>query len=508
MSTDNEVQSPAERKSAISKRHEQTANEVLPTRRSLYIGGKWTQSASGDTFETQDPTTGQTLAEVQAGVAADIDRAVDAAQEGYDERVSEMSSADRQSMLETMADRVENKKEEFAQLESLDNGKPITEARIDVDLVIDHFRYFAGMARSHEGRTVDTDDSRHVQTLQEPYGVVGQIIPWNFPLLMAAWKLGPALAAGNATVLKPAEQTPLSILKLMEEAGDAIPDGAVNVVTGFGTDAGEPLSRHDGIRKLAFTGSTKFGRSVMKAAADTITDVTLELGGKSPLVVFPDADLDRAVETTITAIFFNTGECCCAGSRLFVHEDIKGEFMNKLAEAADDLEVGDPLLESTDLGPKVTADQVERTMGYIQEARDAGATVVAGGDAPDDEALAEGCFVTPTLISEIDHDNRAVQEEIFGPVQEIFTWNDYDEMIELANDVDYGLAGGVLTEDLTKAHKCAKDIEAGTIWVNTYNDFPSGQPFGGYKQSGIGREIGQEAVDHYTQTKTINIALD
>ncbi|WP_048075334.1 aldehyde dehydrogenase [Haloquadratum walsbyi] len=508
MSTDNEAQSTAERKSAINRRHEQAANEVMPTHRSLYIGGEWTQSASGETFETHDPTTGQTLAEVQAGVAADIDRAVDAAQEGYDERVSDMSSADRQALLETMADRVENKKEEFAQLESLDNGKPITEARIDIDLVIDHFRYFAGMARSHEGRTVDTDDSRHVQTLQEPYGVVGQIIPWNFPLLMAAWKLGPALAAGNAIVLKPAEQTPLSILKLMEEAGDAIPDGAVNVVTGFGTDAGEPLSKHDGIRKLAFTGSTKVGRSVMKAAADTITDVTLELGGKSPLVVFPDADLDRAVETTITAIFFNTGECCCAGSRLFVHEDIKSEFMDKLAEAADDIEVGDPLLESTDLGPKVTADQVERTMGYIQEARDAGAEVVSGGDAPDDEALGDGCFVTPTLISEIDHDNRAVQEEIFGPVQEVFTWNDYDEMIELANDVDYGLAGGVLTEDLTKAHQCAKDIEAGTIWVNTYNDFPSGQPFGGYKQSGIGREIGQEAVDHYTQTKTINISLD
>jgi aldehyde dehydrogenase (NAD+) len=508
MSVDNDAQTSAERKSAIRQRHEQAANEVLPDHRSLYIGGNWTQSASGEEFETRDPTTGETLAEAQAGIASDIDRAVDAAWEAYDERVSEMSSAERQAMLETMADRVEEKKEEFARLESLDNGKPITEARIDIDLVVDHFRYFAGMARAHEGRTVDTDDSRHVQTLQEPYGVVGQIIPWNFPLLMAAWKLGPALAAGNAVVIKPAEQTPLSILKLMEEAGDAIPDGAVNVVTGFGEDAGEPLSEHSDIRKLAFTGSTEVGRSVMKSAADSVTDVTLELGGKSPLVVFPDADLDRAVETTITAIFFNTGECCCAGSRLFVHEEIQDKFMGKLADAANEIRVGDPLLESTDLGPKVTSEQLERTMSYIQEARDAGAELVSGGDAPEDEALADGCFVTPTLISEIDHDNRAVQEEIFGPVQEVFTWTDYDEMIELANDVDYGLAGGVLTEDLTKAHQCAKDIEAGTIWVNTYNDFPSGQPFGGYKQSGIGREIGQEAVDHYTQTKTINIALE
>ncbi|MFB6176072.1 MAG: aldehyde dehydrogenase [Halobaculum sp.] len=508
MSVDNEAQSAAERKSAIRRRHEQAADEVMPDNRALYIGGEWTQSESGETFETRDPTTGETLAEVQAGVAADVDRAVRAAWEGYDERVSAMSTAARQAMLEEIADRVEAKREAFARLESLDNGKPITEARIDMELVIDHFRYFAGMARAHEGETVNTDDSRHVQTLQEPYGVVGQIIPWNFPLLMAAWKLGPALAAGNAVVLKPAEETPLSILKLLEEADDVIPDGAVNVVTGFGKEAGAPLANHDDIRKLAFTGSTEVGREVMKSAADSITDITLELGGKSPLVVFPDADLDRAVETTLTAIFFNTGECCCAGSRLFVHEDVEAEFLDRLAEAAESLEVGDPLLESTDLGPKVTVEQVERTMEYIEEARDAGAEFVTGGDAPDDEALAEGCFVTPTLISQIDHDSRAVQEEIFGPVQEVFTWSDYDEMIRLANDVDYGLAAGVLTEDLTKAHRAAKDIEAGNVWVNTYNDFPAGQPFGGYKQSGIGRETAQEAVDHYTQTKTVNIALD
>jgi aldehyde dehydrogenase (NAD+) len=410
-------------------------------------------------------------------------------------------------MLEAIADCVADKKEEFARLESLDNGKPITEARIDMELVIDHFRYFAGIARAHEGRTVDTDDSRHVQTIEEPYGVVGQIIPWNFPLLMAAWKLGPALSAGNTVVLKPAEETPLSVLKLMEEADDVIPDGVVNIVTGFGPDAGEPLSNHSDIRKLAFTGSTEIGSKVMKSAADNITDITLELGGKSPLVVFPDADLEQAVQTTITAIFFNTGECCCAGSRLFVHEDIKDEFLDELAAAAEDLTVDDPLLDATDLGPKVTAEQVERTMSYIEEAEQSGAAFVTGGSQPDDEALSDGCFVAPTLIDEIDHDNKAVQEEIFGPVQEVFTWSDYDEMIHLANDVDYGLAAGIITEDLTKAHQCAKDIEAGNIWINTYNDFPAGQPFGGYKQSGIGREIGQTAVDHYTQTKTINISL-
>jgi len=507
MSVDDTPQSPSERKSAIKQRHEQAASEVLPERRELYIGGEWVQSASGETFKTTDPTTGETLAEVQAGTADDIDRAVEAAWEAYDETYSEFSTADRQAMLDAIADRVEAKQEEFARLESLDNGKPITEARIDMGLVADHFRYFAGIARAHEGKTVDTDDSRHVQTIEEPYGVVGQIIPWNFPLLMAAWKLGPALAAGNTVVLKPAEETPLSILKLMEEADDVIPDGVVNIVTGFGPDAGEPLSNHDGIRKLAFTGSTEIGSEVMKSAADNITDITLELGGKSPLVVFPDADLEQAVQTTITAIFFNTGECCCAGSRLFVHEEIKDEFLEELAAAAEDLTVDDPLLDGTDLGPKVTAEQVERTMRYIEEAESEGAAFVTGGSQPDDEALSDGCFVAPTLIDEIDHDSTAVQEEIFGPVQEVFSWSDYDEMIELANDVDYGLAAGVLTQDLTKAHQCAKDIEAGNIWINTYNDFPAGQPFGGYKKSGIGRETAQTAVDHYTQTKTINISL-
>jgi len=480
---------------------------VLPDHRELYIGGEWVQSASGETFTTVDPTTGETLAEVEAGNGEDIDRAVDAAWEAYDEVYSSYSSAERQAMLEAIADRIENNADEFARLESLDNGKPITEARIDIELVVDHFRYFAGIARAHEGRTVDTDDSRHVQTIEEPYGVVGQIIPWNFPLLMAAWKLGPALSAGNTVVLKPAEETPLSVLKLMEEADDVIPDGVVNIVTGFGPDAGEPLSNHSGIRKLAFTGSTEIGSKVMKSAADNITDITLELGGKSPLVVFPDADLEQAVQTTITAIFFNTGECCCAGSRLFVHEDIKDEFLDELAAAAEDLTVDDPLLDATDLGPKVTAEQVERTMSYIEEAEQSGAAFVTGGSQPDDEALSDGCFVAPTLIDNIDHDSKAVQEEIFGPVQEVFSWSDYDEMIELANDVDYGLAAGVITENLTKAHQCAKDIEAGNIWINTYNDFPAGQPFGGYKQSGIGREIGQDAVDHYTQTKTINISL-
>jgi aldehyde dehydrogenase (NAD+) len=500
---------PTAEKSDIRERHRSTAQEVIPDDIGLYIGGEWTGSASGDTFETRDPTTGETLAEVPAGTAEDIDRAVEAAWDAYNQRWADTSPAERQRLLETIASRVEEKAEAFARLESLDNGKPITEARVDMGLVVDHFRYFAGAARINEGITAPSNGTRHVETIREPYGVVGQIIPWNFPLLMAAWKLGPALSAGNAVVLKPAEETPLTILKLMNEIDDVLPDGVVNVVPGFGPEAGAPLANHPDIRKLAFTGSTEIGREVMKSAADHVTDITLELGGKSPLIVFPDADLDRAVETTILAIFFNTGECCCAGSRLFVHSDIKDEFLDRLAAAAEDLTVGDPLLESTELGPKVTQEQVERTMSYVQEARDAGATFVTGGNRPGgDGALADGCFVEPTLIADLDHDNRAVQEEIFGPVQEVFEWSDYDEMMAQANDVDYGLAAGVLTNDLQKAYRAAKDLEAGNIWVNSYNDFPAGQPFGGYKQSGIGRETAFEAVKHYTQTKTVNFALE
>ncbi|WP_129113642.1 aldehyde dehydrogenase family protein [Halegenticoccus tardaugens] len=506
MSTDS--QSSAKGKNEILNRHNDAAANVVPETVQLYIGGQWMESASGETFETRDPTTGQTLATPQAGNSTDIDRAVDAAWKVYDETWSGYSPADRQQILNTIADRVDENAEDFATLETLDNGKPISEARIDMKLVADHFRYFAGATRINEGMTLPSDDRRHVQTLREPFGVVGQIIPWNFPLLMAAWKLAPALAVGNAVVLKPAEETPLTVLKLMHEIDDVLPDGVVNVVTGFGTEAGEPLTAHEGIRKVAFTGSTEVGREVMKNAAENITNITLELGGKSPLIVYPDADLDRAVQTTITAIFFNTGECCCAGSRLFLHAEIKDEFLTKLAKAAENLTVDDPLLESTQLGPKVTEEQVTRTMDYIDEARKAGAEFVTGGERPDDEALAEGCFVTPTLIDNIDHDNRAVQEEIFGPVQEVFEWTDYNEMIDLANDVDYGLAAGVITSDLTEAHRAARDLEAGNIWINQYNDFPAGQPFGGYKQSGIGRETAFEAVEHYTQTKTINMALD
>ncbi|RRJ31009.1 aldehyde dehydrogenase family protein [Halocatena pleomorpha] len=492
--------------SAIHERHAETAAEVVPEQLGLYIGGEWVESASGATLETRDPTTGEVLATVSAGNAADIDRAVSAAQAAFEEWGS-VSPAKRQRLLETIADRIESELDAFARLDVLDNGKPITEARGDVYLAAEHFRYFAGIARDSAGETVPTDGSRRVTTVKEPYGVVGQIIPWNFPLLMAAWKLAPALAAGNTVVLKPAEQTPLSALKLMAEIDDALPAGVVNVVPGYGPDAGEPLTSHSGVRKLAFTGSTAVGKQVMKNAAETVTDVTLELGGKSPIIVYPDADLETAVQSTVLAIFYNTGECCTAGSRLFVHEEIESEFMDRLVAAAEDLTVGDPLLDSTRLGPKVSEEQRDRTLSYIEKAREDGASILTGGSAPDADALSDGCFVEPTLIGDIDHDHEAVQEEIFGPVLEVFSWEGYEEMIELANDVEYGLASGVITSDIEQANRTARDLEAGTVWVNQYNDFPTGMPFGGYKQSGIGRERGRETLEQYTQTKSIDISL-
>lgn len=499
-------ESTDETRTGITQRHRDTAEEVVPSNRQLYIGGEWVEPEDGETFETVDPTTGEVLASVARGRAPDIDAAVSAAWTAFEQTWSDTSTGRRQRILTDAADQIEAHVDELARLETLDNGKPLSEARIDIRGAAEQFRYFAGIVRTNRGETM-TESSRFGQVVHEPYGVVGQIIPWNFPLMMASWKLAPALAAGNCTVLKPAEQTPLSALRLMELLDETVPDGVINLVTGYGEEAGEPLTQHSDVRKLAFTGSTAVGKQIMRNAADNVTDITLELGGKSPIVVFPDADLEEAVQTVSAAIFYNTGECCEAGSRLFVHDDIADQFLDGLVTAAQSMSVGDPLKESTDLGPKVSKDQLDRTVDYLDQARDAGATFLTGGDQPTDESLEGGCFVSPTLITDIDHDHEAVQDEIFGPVLEAFRWEDYDNMIELANDVDYGLAGGVITDDLEQANKTARDIEAGYIWVNTYHEMVPGLPFGGYKQSGIGREVGFETLEHYSQTKTINISL-
>ena len=490
----------------IKERHKEAINDLIPEEPALhYIGGEFVESTSGETFETLDPTTGEILTELQAGTKEDVNHAVGAAWEAYEEHWSETDATERQRLLTKIADRVEERRTDLAKIETLDNGKPIREARADIALVADHFRYFAGAVRAHEGDTIPTADGKNIQTVREPYGVVGAVVPWNFPLLIASWKLAPALAAGNTVVIKPAEQTSLSILELAREIDDILPDGVLNIVTGYGEEAGAPLTEHPDVRKLSFTGSTAVGKGVMKAAAENITDVTLELGGKSPVVVFPDADIQQAVRVMMIAMFYNSGECCTAGTRLFVHEDIYDEFMEAFVNAAQGLQMGDPLQKDTQLGPKVSEEQVERTLSYIEQAREDGARIVTGGDQPESEVLADGCFVVPTIIDEIDHDSQPVQEEIFGPVEEVFAWSDYDEMMEQANDIEYGLAAGVITDSLSNAKRAAHDIEAGNIWINQYNDFPAGQPFGGYKHSGIGREQAADTLEHFSQTKTINM---
>jgi aldehyde dehydrogenase (NAD+) len=501
-----ETRSPAERRDEMRERHQEAAEDVLPTNTGLYIGGAFVDAEGGETFETVDPATGEVLASVARGREADIDRAVETAWEAYEETWSGYDASQRQDLLLEIADVIEDHSSELAKIDTLDNGKPIGEAYIDLSLAADQFRYFAGIVRENSGETT-AEGSRYGQVISEPYGVVGQIIPWNFPMLMASWKIAPALAAGNCTVLKPAEQTPLSILRLAELLDDVVPDGVLNIVPGFGEEAGDALSGHPDIRKIAFTGSTATGKQVMKNAADHITDVTLELGGKSPIVVFPDVDPQRAAGLVKAAIFHNTGECCEAGSRLFVHEDVADELLDGLVAQIEEMTIDDPLDASTDLGPKVSQDQLDRTLEYIEIAKEDGGDFLAGGGQPDDEALEDGCFVTPTLIEGLDHDSEAVQEEIFGPVLEVFRWDDYDEMMELANDVDYGLAGGVITDDIENANTAAQDIEAGYIWINSWHDLTAGLPFGGYKQSGIGRELSSDTLDHYRQTKTINLSL-
>ncbi|WP_408960557.1 aldehyde dehydrogenase family protein [Natrinema sp. 74] len=509
MSIDTDPQ--ADESSSIVQRHRSASEEVLPSNLTHYIGGEWVESNSSETIETRDPATGEVLAEVPAGNATDIDRAVDAAQSAFETEWSGYSPGERQRVLSEIADAVEANRETLATLEVLDTGKTITEAMGDIGVVLDHLRYNAAAARMVTGETVPTDDmfdrEKQVLTIREPYGVVGGIVPWNFPLMIAIWKLGPALAAGNTIVLKPSEETPLSILKFVELVDGIVPDGVVNVVTGYGDDAGAPLSEHSDVHKLSFTGSTEVGKEIVRNSIDTVTKTTLELGGKSPVIIYPDADIEEAVEIAMMAIFFNKGEFCAAGSRIFVHEDIKDEFLDAYAEAAAGLELGDPLLEETDMGPKVSPEQVERTSGYVEAAREGDGTIVTGGQTPDDGELETGSFYEPTIIDGLDHDHQSVQEEIFGPVVETFGWTDEDEAIEMANDTDYGLASGVVTNNITKALRTARRLEAGVVWVNHYNDASAGQPFGGYKQSGQGRENAMEAIDEYTQTKAININL-
>ncbi|HVF68112.1 MAG TPA: aldehyde dehydrogenase family protein [Pyrinomonadaceae bacterium] len=487
----------------------QPASET-PRKYQLFIDGKWVDAESGKTFTTPNPATGATLAEVAEGDKADIDKAVAAARRAFEGAWSKVSARDRGRMMYKLAQLIESKISDLAAIETADNGKPIKETTyVDLPQVVENFEYFAGWATKIEGETIPVPGQMFNYTLREPVGVCGQIIPWNFPLLMAAWKLAPALAAGNTIVLKPAEQTPVGAMELaslIQEAG--FPDGVVNLVPGYGETAGAALASHPGIDKVAFTGSTEVGKIIAKAAADNLSKVSLELGGKAPNIVFADADMDQAVSGAMMGIFFNQGQVCCAGSRLFLDARVKDEFLERFQERAGRVKVGDPSDMNTQMGPQVSEEQLNRIKGYVDIAKGEGATVLSGGCPPQLEGeFQKGYFFQPTIFGEVKNNMRVAQEEIFGPVVSVITFENEDDLIKQANEISYGLSAGIWTKDITRAHRFAKAIRAGVVWINTYNMFNAASPFGGYKQSGYGREMGKHALEMYTNVKSVWVDL-
>ena len=482
-------------------------SQFLATPRKILIDGKWVAAISGKTFDSLDPSTGEVLARVAEGNKADIDLAVKAARRAFESGPwPKMSASERGRIIWKIADLLEKHTEEFAELETLDNGKPISISRVaDVPLAVDLFRYMAGWATKIEGSTIPIAGPFLAYTRREPVGVVGQIIPWNFPLLMAAWKLGPALATGCTVVLKPAEQTPLSALRLGELAQEAgLPAGVLNIVTGFGETAGAALAAHPDVDKIAFTGSTEVGRLIVQAAAGNLKKVTLELGGKSPNIVFDDADVSKAAAGAANAIFFNHGQCCCAGSRLYVEEKIFDKVVEGVSESAKKIRVGPGMDPDTNMGPLVSEEQFQRVCGYMESGVKEGAKAVVGGKKVGNR----GYFVEPTVLVNTKPDMKVVREEIFGPVVTAMPFKNIDEIAAEANNSRYGLAAGIWTKDIGKAHALANKLRAGTVWINCYNVFDAAMPFGGYKESGWGREMGKEALELYTEVKSVCVKIN
>ena len=470
------------------------------------IDGKWQPAKSGKTFDTINPATEEVIAKVAEGDAADVDLAVKAAREAFENGPwGKMDARDRGKLMYRLADLIEEELDDLAALETLDNGKPIRDSRAaDLPLTIDCLRYYAGWADKLHGQTIPVRGKYFRYTRREPVGVVGQIIPWNFPMLMVAWKWGPALAAGARIVMKPAEQTPLTCLrmaKLAQEAG--IPDGVINVVPGYGPTAGGALVKHPDVDKVAFTGSTEVGQIIMREAAGTLKRISLELGGKSPNIVFADSDLDAAAAGAHFGLYFNQGQCCCAGSRLFVEDKVHDKFVEKITAMNTNRKLGDPMDPATEQGPQVNKEQFDKILGYIESGKKEGAKCVTGGDRWGDK----GYFIEPTLFTDVTDTMKIAEEEIFGPVMSILRFKDLDEIVKRANKTAYGLAAAVWTRDMAKAHYLASKIKAGTVWINCYDVFDAAAPFGGFKQSGIGRELGERGLDAYTEWKTVTVSL-
>ncbi|CAD7092253.1 unnamed protein product [Hermetia illucens] len=473
----------------------------------LFINNEFVDAVSKKTFPTINPATKEKIADIAEGNAADVDLAVEAARAAFNRKSDwrKLDAAGRAKLITKLADLINRDINILANLESMDNGKPFSQALLDVDRAVQTLKYYADWADKYFGETVQAPAPLVSMTRKEPVGVVGQIIPWNYPLVMLAWKFGPALATGCTIVLKPAEQTPLTALyvaALSKEAG--FPDGVINVITGYGPTAGAAISGHMGVNKVAFTGSVQVGKLIMKAAAESnLKRVTLELGGKSPLVICEDVNLDEAAAIAHDAIFANHGQNCCAGSRTFVHESIYNEFVEKASDLAKQRKVGNPFVEGIMQGPQVDAEMYHKVMEYIQVGKSEGAKIETGGKP----ASTAGYFVEPTVFSNVTDDMKIAKEEIFGPVQSILKFRTLDEVIERANRTSYGLAAGIVTKDINKAMKFAQEVEAGSVWINCYNAVILQAPFGGFKQSGIGRELGKDALENYLETKTITMRI-
>ncbi|HVN29625.1 MAG TPA: aldehyde dehydrogenase family protein [Candidatus Binataceae bacterium] len=471
----------------------------------LLINGKWVASKSGKTFESINPATEEVLTLIAEGDKADVDEATKAARAALEGKWSQIGPHERAKYMFRIAELIDKHLDELAELESLDNGKGISFSKaFDVPAAAETFRYYGGWCTKLYGETNPSDPSMFNYTLREPVGVCGQIIPWNFPLLMAAWKLGPALCCGNTVILKPAEQTPLTALRLGElmlEAG--LPEGVINIITGFGPGAGSSIAEHPDIDKVAFTGSTEVGKIILKASAGNLKRVSLELGGKSPNIIFPDADMKQAVPTSMMGVFFNSGQVCCAGTRIFVQKDMYDNVVDQLTTFSKNMSYGDPLDPKTVMGPVVSKEQFDRVKGYLDVGKKEGAKVTVGGET----GTGKGYFVKPTVFADVNNNMKIAREEIFGPVATAIPFKDESDAVFQGNDTEYGLAAAVWTRDVGRAHKVARALKAGTVWVNTYNQIDTISPFGGYKQSGFGRELGKHALELYSQIKSVYVKL-